>query len=91
MKCEAHFEWDESKNKLNVAKHGLDFAMAQFVFSDERRIVYQDIAHSGSENRFYCIGALSSGIATVRFVYRNGKIRIIGAGFWRKGKKLYEK
>lgn len=27
---------------------------------------------------------------TVRFTYRNNKIRIIGAGYWRQGKKVYE-
>jgi hypothetical protein len=27
---------------------------------------------------------------TVRFTYRSGVIRIIGAGYWRKGKKIYE-
>lgn len=29
-------------------------------------------------------------IATVRFTPRKGRIRIIGAGFWRAGRKLYE-
>jgi hypothetical protein len=28
---------------------------------------------------------------TVRFTYGKSKIRIIGAGYWRKGKKIYEK
>jgi hypothetical protein len=27
---------------------------------------------------------------TVRFTWRAGRIRIIGAGYWRKGKKIYE-
>jgi len=26
----------------------------------------------------------------VRFAYRNNKIRVFGAGYWRKGKKIYE-
>ena len=30
-------------------------------------------------------------ICTVRFTYRNGCIRIFGAGYWRQGKKDYEK
>jgi hypothetical protein len=34
---------------------------------------------------------LGDGIITVRFTYRYGKIRIFGAGYWRKGKKEYEK
>ena len=28
---------------------------------------------------------------TVRFTWRSRKIRIFGAGFWRKGKTIYEK
>jgi hypothetical protein len=28
---------------------------------------------------------------TVRFTYRDDKIRIIGAGYWRKGKQIYER
>ncbi len=28
---------------------------------------------------------------TVRFTYRENVIRIIGAGYWRRGKKIYEK
>jgi predicted DNA binding CopG/RHH family protein len=28
---------------------------------------------------------------TVRFTYRKNRIRIIGAGYWRKGKDIYER
>ena len=28
---------------------------------------------------------------TVRFTYRNEIVRIIGAGYWRAGRKIYEK
>jgi hypothetical protein len=28
---------------------------------------------------------------TVRFTYRQGVIRIFGAGYWRRGKQLYER
>ena len=35
--------------------------------------------------------AVDGRIITVRFVYRERKIRIIGAGYWRKGKEYYEK
>ncbi len=30
------------------------------------------------------------GILTVRFTYRGETIRILGAGYWRKGKRIYE-
>jgi uncharacterized DUF497 family protein len=49
-----------------------------------------DDVHSNDENRYFCIGKAADGILTVRFVIRNDKIRIIGAGYWRKGKKHYE-
>ena len=32
----------------------------------------------------------AKGIATVRFTYRDKVIRIFGAGYWRKGKQIYE-
>ena len=43
------------------------------------------------KNGFYCFGRVGGGIMTVRFTYRKKVIRIIGAGFWRKGRKIYEK
>lgn len=85
------FEWDENKNKLNQKKHTISFEEAQYAFSDPDRIIARDLEHSGSEERFYCFGKIDESIVTVRFTYRNNKIRIIGAGFWRKGKEIYEK
>jgi hypothetical protein len=31
------------------------------------------------------------GVMTVRFTWRDGRIRIFGAGYWRKGKRLYDR
>lgn len=55
-----------------------------------QRVIARDLAHSQSEERFYCFGSVGGGILTVRFTYRNNVIRIIGAGYWRKGKRIYE-
>jgi len=85
------FEWDENKNKTNQKKHGISFEDAQLAFFDSRRIVARDLEHSQSEERYYCFGKVDENVVTVRFVYRNNKIRIIGAGYWRKGKQIYEK
>lgn len=86
------FEWDDSKNVANKAKHGLSFYEAQDAFFDKHRVILLDTLHSSREKRYFCIGKTSSGgIATVRFTIRNDQIRIIGAGYWRKGKKLYDK
>jgi len=85
------FEWDKAKDLVNHSKHGLSFAEAQFAFADPNRIIAKDLSHSDKEKRFYCFGRLGEGIATVRFTYRSDTIRIIGAGYWRKGKRVYER
>ena len=84
------FDWDDAKDLANQAKHSLSFAEAQFAFADPDRIIARDLEHSSEEERFYCFGRLGEGIVTVRFTYRDEVIRIFGAGYWRKGKRIYE-
>ena len=83
------FEWDSKKEAENCKKHGLSFAIAVQAFYDEFRIITGDPTHSVDEQRFFCYGFAGGDVATVRFTHRNGKIRIIGAAYWRKGKKIY--
>ena len=85
------FEWDTGKDLANQIEHGVPFALAQLAFSDPGRVIAEDLGHSGDEERFYCFGAMRKGVLTVRFTYREGVIRIIGAGYWRDGKKIYER
>ncbi len=85
------FEWDEEKNCANQEKHGVSFYEAQRTFLDANRIIAKDMEHSDEEARYYCFGKVDDEIMTVRFTYRGCKIRIFGAGYWRKGKKIYEK
>jgi uncharacterized protein len=84
------FEWDEEKDKENQAKHGVSFVVAQQAFLDPDRVIAEDVTHSGKEDRYYCIGCVAESILTVRFTYRANIIRIYGAGYWRKGRKIYE-
>ena len=85
-----YFEWDEDKARENQKKHNVSFSLAQQAFLDPHRIIVEDEEHSAEENRYYCIGRVEEGIMTVRFTYRGNTIRIYGAGYWRKGRKLYE-
>ena len=89
---ESDFEWDEAKDLENQRKHGVSFDDAQYAFLDEHRVIAEDLAHSQQEKRYFCFGLNQdkSGVLTVRFTYRFGRIRIFGAGYWRKGKKTYE-
>jgi len=88
---QADFEWDSDKDQENYKKHGVPFALAQLAFLDHNRIILKDLGHSDREQRYYCLGEVDGGIMTVRFTYRTDKIRIIGAGYWRKWKKIYER
>jgi uncharacterized DUF497 family protein len=81
----ASFEWDPAKDAENRRKHGISFAEAQAAFLDPRRVRARDVAHSRSEPCFYCFGHVTDGVLTVRFTYRGNIIRIIGAGYWRRG------
>lgn len=83
------FEWDERKNLQNQEKHQVSFETAQYAFADPDRIIAENLDHSREEQRYYCFGEVQGRILTVRFTYRSSTIRIIGAGYWRKGAKIY--
>ena len=84
------FEWNEQKAAENQRKHGISFTLAQQTFLDPKRVVARDLTHSKGEPRYYCMGRVGEGIVTVRFTLRGPVIRIIGAGYWRKGRRFYE-
>lgn len=85
------FVWDSDRESINIHKHGIDFITASKAFKDTKRKIYIDSKHSLKEERLFCIGKVAKRIVTVRFTYRDDKIRIFGAGYWRKGKVYYEK
>ncbi len=91
MKLGEHFEWDDAKEASNRAKHGVSFMEAVAAFADADRVILPDLGHSGREPRWHCLGRVDGNILTVRFTERQGRVRIIGAGWWRKGRQLYEK
>ncbi len=84
------FEWDKNKNASNVEKHGVSFEEAAKAFLDPERILRFNRKHSNKESRFFCFGKVGYRVMTVRFTMRGQKIRIIGAGYWREGRKVYE-
>ncbi len=85
------FEWDPDKDAENQTKHGVSFSLAQYAFADPNRVIAEDLAHSKTERRHFCFGTVNGGVLTVRFTYRGNVIRIFGAGYWRKGKAIYER
>jgi uncharacterized DUF497 family protein len=89
--AKTRFGWDPAKDAENREKHGVSFSRAQYAFADPQRVIAKDESHSQTEERFYCFGEVDGGVLTVRFTYRASVIRIIGAGYWRKGKAIYER
>jgi uncharacterized protein len=85
------FEWDAAKDRVNRVKHGIRFELAQQAFLDPLRVIAEDLDHGGDEQRYFCFGRVGDAVMAVRFTWRNQKIRIFGAGYWRKGKAIYEK
>lgn len=88
--AKVRFEWDPAKDLQNHRKHGVPFARAQYAFADCKRVIAQDLAHSAAERRYYCFGLVDGSVLTVRFTFRRRVIRIFGAGYWRRGKQIYE-
>ena len=84
------FVWDGRKESANIRKHGVNFEIAAQVFKDPARKIYVDERHGVDEERLFCIGKVAGKTLTVRFTYREGMIRIYGAGYWRKGRRYYE-
>lgn len=84
------FDWDPRQDLANQAKHSVSFSEAQYAFADPNRVIAEDLNHGQKEKRYFCFGVVAGGVMAVRFSYRAGVIRIFGAGYWRKGKKIYE-
>ncbi len=85
------FEWDLSKEWVNIRKHGVTFSEAVESFLDPHGFQLVDGKHSQQEGRFYWVGRSKTGrVLTTRFTRRGQKIRIIGSAEWRKFRRLYE-
>lgn len=80
----ASFEWDEEKNKLNEAKHGINFETASEIFYDSVLVRRSD---RNNEERWIAVGALVDRIITVAFTRRERTIRIISARRARKNEE----
>jgi uncharacterized DUF497 family protein len=69
------FEFNPDKSVANKAKHGIDFAEAQGIWTDPDRLEIP--ARSRDEPRFQVIGRIGEKTWSAFITYRNEKIRII--------------
>lgn len=84
------FERNDHKEKINRAKHGIDFDTAALVFKATNRLEFYDEVHSGLEDRYITIGQIYGISILVMVVYtkKDPAIRLISA---RKATKWEEK
>jgi len=74
------FEWDETKNQANIAKHGLSFATVESVFDRDDCLETWDDGIEYDERRYKILGPIISGIVAVIYTERHeDTIRIISA------------
>ena len=71
-------EWDDSKNEINIEKHGIDFELAQEIFQGAF-ISKIDNRRDYREVRLLALGTLGEFILLVVYTMRGQKVRIISA------------
>lgn len=72
------FEWDETKRRANLSKHGIDFQNLWKMFERPPLEDY-DHRHSGGEDRWRAIGILDGRCVFCVYTWRDGRRRIITA------------
>jgi len=74
------FDWDPSKAKRNLAKHGVSFEEAATAFEDPLYVDFFDPEHSQEENRYIRVGSSNQKrILVVAYSEREEQTRIISA------------
>jgi uncharacterized DUF497 family protein len=86
------FDWDTGNIDKNWRKHRVHTLECEEVFFNEPFCVTEDAGHSGTERRFYLLGATNAGRRLlVVFIIRNNRLRVISArDMSHKERKVYE-
>ncbi len=70
------FEYDENKTKQNLAKHSIDFDVAQSLWDDPGMLELPS-KKATTETRFLVIGTINQKHWSAIITYRGNNIRII--------------
>ena len=70
------FDWDEAKRRINLDKHGLDFADAEAVF-DGSTVTLEDTRLEYGEQRFLSFGILRGRCVVIAHSESDDTIRVI--------------
>lgn len=81
------FTWDEAKRRVNIKKHGIDFADVPPMFNGDVFTI-EDVRFDYGETRYLTFGLLEYRVIVVAHTEEDDVIRIISA---RKATKYEEK
>ena len=70
------FEWDDTKCKSNIEKHGIDFIDAPMVFSGYT-LTIEDDRYDYGEKRFVTFGIMDGRVVVIVHTENKNSIRII--------------
>jgi uncharacterized DUF497 family protein len=76
---EKDFEWDQAKSEACFTPRGFDFEYVSSAFSDQNRLIWEDIRFQYGESRYQMLGKIQSRVFAVAYTYRLNMIRIISA------------
>jgi uncharacterized protein (DUF4415 family) len=82
------FEWDEQKRLANLARHGIDFAMARLIFAGPT-LEFRDDRRDYGETRIGAYGEVSGVVLLVVYTRRGVSRRLISAS--KAGTQMNEK
>lgn len=74
--CSTLRNWDETKRRANLAKHGLDFAQAERVFAGHT-LTRPDLRFAYDEARFSTVGLLGAEVVVIAHIETAKTIRIV--------------
>ncbi len=87
------FEWDAGNKEKSIMKHEVSNEECEQVFFDKNGLTFNDILHSGSEERLRIVGKTKNNrLLFVVYTKRLDKIRVISARDVNKKERIfYEK
>ncbi len=63
-------EWDASKERINLQKHGLSLSLAAEALEDPNAFVGEDFLDDNGELRYQALAMLEGRLVLIAFVYR---------------------
>ena len=86
------FEWDEGNAEKNRGRHSVIPSECEELFGGRPLLVAEDLAHSGSESRWFALGRTRTGRRLfLAFTIRRNRVRVVSArDMSRKERSAYE-